>query len=605
MSYADNLTNRLKKTYDTIIVGGGPAGLAAAIRCRQLGIKDILVVERDSYPGGILPQCIHGGFGLKIFNRELTGPEYSRIFVDKLKNTGVEIMLNTMALSIKTHSGQKSAILSLKEENAENQTVGSQTIRQSSKTGKHGPTADSPGSVIEITITGKAAGFKVLHTKSVILALGCRERTRGQIMIPGARPAGVFTAGLAQRMVNIEGYLPGKEIVILGSGDIGLIMARRLTLEGCKVLGIFELMPFSTGLLRNISQCLEDYDIPLYLSHTITNVIGGKRLEAVQVCRVDSSLKPILSSAKTIKCDTLLLSVGLIPENEIAKTCGIILDKNTGGPAVDEDFQTSVPGIFSCGNSLFVYDLVDNVTEDGYKAAENAALYLMALNCSKDTIDPKSWSAAEREISTNIGSGLDNMGAGIANFGIGAFNPKTNIKIAKKADINPAIKADINTHQNNFIDILPGENVAYAIPQKISGKKDVDFKIRAKVPLKNATLEFTGTAFKKKFKHVNPGEMLFIKVQGQIFEKILNNLLQSPSMENSTPPLHSDNITNPVNPDFKNSNALKPDAAKGFTSNDNTPGESASNDNTPDGFVSNNAVPKSITINIRGDRLAC
>ncbi len=180
--------------------------------------------------------------------------------------------------------------------------------------------------------------------------------------------------GLAQRMVNIEGYLPGKKIVILGSGDIGLIMARRLTLEGCKVKGVYELMPFSTGLLRNISQCLEDYDIPLYLSHTVTNIIGGKRLEAVQVCSVDSALKPVLSSAKTIKCDTLLLSVGLIPENELAKTCGITIDKNTGGPVVGEDFQTSVPGIFSCGNSLFVYDLVDNVTEDGYKAAETQPL---------------------------------------------------------------------------------------------------------------------------------------------------------------------------------------------------------------------------------------
>jgi NADPH-dependent 2,4-dienoyl-CoA reductase/sulfur reductase-like enzyme len=459
MIYADSLNSnsgkiKRNKIYGTVIIGGGPAGLAAAVRCWELGTKDILVIERDSYPGGILPQCIHGGFGLKIFNRELTGPEYSRIFVDKLKNTGVEVMLNTMALSIKTDS-----------------------------------------SAIEITITGKTTGFKTLYTKSVILALGCRERTRGQIMIPGTRPAGVYTAGLAQRMVNIEGYLPGREIVILGSGDIGLIMARRLTLEGCKVKGVFELMPFSTGLLRNISQCLDDYNIPLYLSHTVTNIIGDKRLEAVQVCSVDSALAPVLSSAKTIKCDTLLLSVGLIPENELAKTCGIILDKNTGGPAVDEDLQTSVPGIFSCGNSLFVYDLVDHVTEDGYKAAENAALYLTSQDFGKNTIDVK--------------AGTGNMGAGIINFAAGAVNPKTDIKTVKKAEINTSIKANIYNHQNNFIDIIPGENVAYAVPQKISGKKDVEFKIRAKVPIKNATMEFTGTSFKKKVKYVNPGEMIF------------------------------------------------------------------------------------------------
>jgi thioredoxin reductase len=487
-------------------------------------------------------------------------------------------MLNTMALSIKTNSSQKS---------------GSETIKSRIYAGL-------PETIIEITVTSKASGFKVLYAKSVILALGCRERTRGQIMIPGARPAGVFTAGLAQRMVNIEGYLPGREIVILGSGDIGLIMARRLTLEGCKVKGVFELMPFSTGLLRNISQCLEDYDIELYLSHTVTNILGGKRLEAVQVCRVDSTLRPILSSAKTIKCDTLLLSVGLIPENELAKTCGIILDKNTGGPVVDENFQTSVPGIFSCGNSLFVYDLVDNVTEDGYKAAENAALYLRALNCSKDTIGLKSVPADQREISADTGSVPNNMGAGITNFVTDAFNPKTNIKIAKKADINSAIKADINTRQNNSIDILPGENVAYAVPQKISGKKDVDFKIRAKVPLKNAILEFTGTAFKKKLKYINPGEMLFISVQSRVFENIFNDVGPA-SIKISTPPLHSDKEINPADPDFENSNALKPDIAKGVISNDNTPGESAPNYNKPDGFVSNNAVSKSITINIRGD----
>jgi NADPH-dependent 2,4-dienoyl-CoA reductase/sulfur reductase-like enzyme len=428
------------KTYDIIIIGGGPAGLAAAVKCHELGIKDILLIERDFYPGGILPQCIHGGFGLKTFKKELTGPEYSQVFIDKVKAAGVKVMLNTMALSI----------------NAEGLT-------------------NKPGSIIKIKAAGRDTGFIDLNARALILALGCREKTRGQIMIPGSRPVGVFTAGLVQRMVNIEGYLPGKEAVILGSGDIGLIMARRLTLEGCNVKGVFELMPFSTGLLRNISQCLEDYNIPLYLSHTVTKIIGAKRIEAVEVCGVDSNLKPVFSSAKTIKCDTLLLSVGLIPENELSKTCGIIIDKNTGGPAVDEDFQTSVPGIFSCGNSLFVYDIVDSVTEDAYKAAENAALYLSEMDQYKKPAEPDK----DTEFS------------------------KSDIKL-----FNGSL-------QRNLVDIYPGENIAYAVPQKITAKKDVYFKIRAKVPLKNATIEFAGTTFRKNFKYINPGEMIFIKVPKQ------------------------------------------------------------------------------------------
>jgi NADPH-dependent 2,4-dienoyl-CoA reductase/sulfur reductase-like enzyme len=411
------MNDKQKNEYELVVIGGGPGGLAAAVRASELGIKDILIIERDSYLGGILPQCIHGGFGLKIFNSELTGPEYSQIFIEKLRQTKVKIALSTMALSIDVNNGLK-----------------------------------------DIVVSNKEHGFKKIKARTVILSLGCRERTRGQILIPGSRPAGIFTAGLVQRMVNIEGYLPGKEIVILGSGDIGLIMARRLTLEGCKIKGVYELMPFSTGLLRNVSQCLEDYHIPLYLSHTVTEIYGQRRLEAVEVSEVDENLSPLNSSGKKITCDTLLLSVGLIPENELSKTCGVEIDNNSGGPAVNENLETSIEGVFSCGNSLFVNDLVDNVTEDGYFTAENAAAFL---------------------------------------------NSGRNVK-----------------RKSSFVNIIAGENIAYIVPQKISGKADVNFRIRAKYPLKNAYIDFQGTGFKKKLKFVNPGELIFVKVSKDNFDSL-------------------------------------------------------------------------------------
>ncbi|MDF2803782.1 MAG: FAD-dependent pyridine nucleotide-disulfide oxidoreductase [Anaerocolumna sp.] len=318
--------------YDIVVIGGGPAGLAAAIEARKNGAKKILIIERDRELGGILQQCIHNGFGLHIFKEELTGPEYAERFIKELITMGIEYKLDTMALEV---SDRK-----------------------------------------VITAMNSTDGILHIQAKAIILAMGCRERTRGAIRIPGTRPAGVLTAGTAQRFVNIEGYMIGKRIVILGSGDIGLIMARRLTLEGADVLAVAELMPYSGGLTRNIVQCLEDFNIPLYLNHTVVNIEGHDRVEAVTIAQVDKRLKPIKGTEKRFECDTLLLSVGLIPENELSKSAGIQLDSVTGGPIVNESMETSVEGIFACGNVVHVHDLVDWVTEESRRAGSSAAKYI-------------------------------------------------------------------------------------------------------------------------------------------------------------------------------------------------------------------------------------
>ena len=314
------------------IVGGGPAGLAAACAAFDAGITDILILERDRELGGILNQCIHNGFGLHHFKEELTGPEYAGRFVEMVKNTSVKVLSDTMVLDV-----------------AEDKTV----------------------------TAVNTEGLQIIHAQSVILAMGCRERTRGAISIPGARCSGIFTAGAAQRYVNMEGYMVGKRVVILGSGDIGLIMARRMTLEGAEVLACVELMPYSSGLNRNIVQCLNDYNIPLYLSHTITDIRGADRLEQVVVSKVDENRRPIPGTEMTFDCDTLLLSVGLIPENELTRKCGITMDSRTNGPAVYENMETSVPGIFACGNVVHVHDLVDFVTAEAQKAGRSAAAYVL------------------------------------------------------------------------------------------------------------------------------------------------------------------------------------------------------------------------------------
>ena len=319
--------------YDLIVIGGGPAGLAAACTAWEKGVKRILIVERDKELGGILNQCIHNGFGLHHFKEELTGPEYAGRFIRMLEDTGVEVRLDTMVLTV---------------------------------------TPDR-----QVHMVGKDTGYHIEEAKAIVLAMGCRERTRGAIAIPGQRPAGVFTAGAAQRYVNMEGWLPGRRVVILGSGDIGLIMARRMTLEGAQVLACVEVMPYSGGLNRNIVQCLHDYDIPLYLSHTVTDIRGRERVEQVVVSQVDERRQPIPGTEMVFDCDTLLLSVGLIPENELTRQAGITIDPRTNGAVVYENMETSMPGVFACGNVAHVHDLVDFVTAESQRAGAAAADYIL------------------------------------------------------------------------------------------------------------------------------------------------------------------------------------------------------------------------------------
>ncbi|WP_075810425.1 FAD-dependent oxidoreductase [Clostridium perfringens] len=317
--------------YDLVVVGGGPAGLAAAYEAHENGVEKILIIERDKELGGILNQCIHNGFGLHTFKEEFTGPEYAGRFIDMVEGTNIEAMLDTMVLEIE-------------------------------------------GKIIHAINTEK--GYLTIEAEAIVLAMGCRERTRGAISIPGDRPSGIFTAGAAQRFINMEGYMVGKKVVILGSGDIGLIMARRMTLEGAKVEAVVELMPYSNGLTRNIVQCLEDYGIPLYLSHTVIDVKGDGRLEKVIIAKVDENRQPIKGTEIEFDADTLLLSVGLIPENELSKNAGVELDLRTNGLVVSESMETNREGIFACGNVVHVHDLVDFVTEEAKNAGKNAAKYI-------------------------------------------------------------------------------------------------------------------------------------------------------------------------------------------------------------------------------------
>ena len=398
---------------DVAVIGSGPAGLVAAIEAYRSGAKNVLLLEREEELGGILKQCIHNGFGLEQFKKDYTGPEYAERLIEDLGKTNVRCFLNTMVTGV-------SADRTVTAVNSEN-------------------------------------GVFQIESKSIVLAMGCRERARGSIGIPGTRPAGVLTAGTAQRLVNIEGYLPGKEVVILGSGDIGLIMARRLTLEGAQVKGVYEIMNYPGGLKRNIVQCLNDFDIPLYLSHTVTEIRGRERVEGVMVSKVDEKMQPIGGSEKFIQCDTLLLSVGLIPENELSKAASVELSRTTNGPVTSETMETSVPGIFSCGNVSTVFDLVDYVAQTGMSAGRNAARFAM-------------------------GDWKENRGA---------------------------------------VEVVPGENVRVVFPQRYCFRDDLILYIRPAKPVeKPVTIDISPVEIHIKRLYARPNEMIRVKVAREKLQKV-------------------------------------------------------------------------------------
>jgi len=415
------MLGRAEGKYDVVVVGGGPAGMGAALGARDSGAEKVLILDREPEVGGILLQCIHSGFGLHYFREELTGPEYAERFLTKVLDHDVDLLANSYVSGVAVDS------------------AGTKTVH----------------------VMNEKRGLFDIESRSVILSMGCRERTRGAIRIPGARPSGIFSAGLAQKFVNMMGYLPGKRIVILGSGDIGLIMARRLVLEGCEVVGVFEIMPHSNGLTRNVVQCLDDFGIPLHLSTTVVNIQGRDRLERITVAPVDDKMTPVMSKAWDVPCDTLLLSIGLIPENELSRRLGIHLDEvNTGGPWVSSTMETSMPGMFACGNVVHVHDLADFVTQEALLAGQYAGEWAQGIRRPKDNIN-----------------------------------------------------------------LVPGDNVRYCVPQTLSPEREHTIYMRCKEPMTACKIR-VGDLREKKLRYVVPAEMISLKIRPDRLAKFHGDTLR-------------------------------------------------------------------------------